>query len=140
MTPDIVYNRRQICVKCDQWVANHCKKGHILSSWHPCPEGKFSSYVDEKYSLPKTSLPDCKSCNEAKLRSLTYTEAVAEFYEQMRLWEAAGFPTVTSEVQDARLKKCETCEYYRHFQCSLCRCVGLIKTKLDLMSCPDGRW
>lgn len=48
---------------------------------------------------------------------------------------------VTEEIQDERLKICNTCEHYTKLKfCSQCNCFMPVKTKLSYKKCPVGKW
>jgi len=49
---------------------------------------------------------------------------------------------VSSEEQKRRYDLCKQCEHLRKTTktCKLCNCVMPLKTKLESVSCPVGKW
>jgi hypothetical protein len=131
----IVFGRRQICTQCESWRANRCGLGHFLASNAACPRNKF-------LAMTQPSNPTCKTgCDDkTPLKAMTWSEAVASFYKDMDTWKKSGYKTVPSITHDSRFSICQACPKYRHFQCEICKCVALAKTKLATTQCPEGKW
>jgi hypothetical protein len=63
---------------------------------------------------------------------------------ETRPWDLLNPKTayVTDTVQEERLTICRVCPEFLALttQCKKCGCIMKIKTKLELASCPIGKW
>jgi len=46
----------------------------------------------------------------------------------------------SEEVIEKRWAICENCEFYKHWQCTVCGCIASQKVKVASESCPKGYW
>jgi hypothetical protein len=58
----------------------------------------------------------------------------------MARFAASGFKTVDAEIHQARVARCEPCEYRRNNRCVMCGCFLDKKAWLPFEDCPLGRW
>jgi hypothetical protein len=84
-------------------------------------------------SIKRPSMPDVKTMAVNLLQS---TKSVIEHLK------ATGQVLVTEEKANERLDICKACDLYiaDAGRCSKCGCAMFVKTKLEAMTCPVGKW
>jgi hypothetical protein len=84
-------------------------------------------------SIKRVALPDAKTMG---VNLLTSTKQVLEHLK------ATGQVLVSEEKANERLDICKACDLYiaDAGRCSKCGCAMFVKTKLEAMTCPVGKW
>ena len=145
----IFYARLPVCKQCEYW-KGACLKGHVLQGSLGCPLQKFEG-VDgvgcmEDREIPVPELPNptgcCGKTDKAELRPMSWPEVVRHLIVAVQEWKKAGFPLLSGEPYDARIRICKRCpkNQYFFFQCRHCRCVVYSKARLATEVCPYGLW
>lgn len=148
---NIFYARMAVCQTCPHW-KSVCLKGHGLSTPLGCPEEKFPPVEGAGYleNRPAAQLQEgitvstscCGGLAAADVRELTYAEAAQAFVNDMKVWQAAGFPVLSDAQYTQRVDICKRCPggFYRWFQCRACKCIIFSKAKVKTTVCPGGYW
>ncbi len=140
----IFYDRRDNhCTHCEFW-KGACIKGHKLSSPAGCPVRKFEPVNGADYApdvpLPEPTEPGCGCGKTDSVAPLTYPQAFGEFTRSLARWAIQGAPLANDEQHSARHGVCKVCPRYMHFQCTICKCVVMVKAKMLTEKCPEDRW
>jgi len=53
---------------------------------------------------------------------------------------SSGFELAPDDEQERRYDICKSCDYLTQGRCSKCGCFMKYKSKIKVVTCPDGRW
>jgi ribosomal protein L32 len=71
-------------------------------------------------------------------------EAVRKYYRPVKPWDLLDprQPRTEQELKEARLRICESCEFFKQAsrKCSKCGCFMDLKTTLNRARCPVDKW
>ena len=86
---------------------------------------------NEQLNQTQNSLPSIVEMGKNLAKTLTDTVKSV----------VAGEGAMTAEDQaSARLKICQSCEFYVNERCTKCGCFMAVKTHLKAANCPVGKW
>jgi hypothetical protein len=73
----------------------------------------------------------------------SFWDLIFRFGKATAQWAEAGFPIVSREVFQDRLRSCQGCQWWKGWRCAQCGCAG-VKLWLATEQCPlpepERRW
>lgn len=76
---------------------------------------------------------------DAKTMAVNLFQSTKSVLEHLK---STGQLIVSEEKAEERMSICKTCNYFvaEYSRCSNCGCSMFVKTKLQAMKCPIGKW